>query len=354
MRQVLAKGAINRVYDYEKTLFDFDTKYIGQPGNQKAIDYLEQTYRSFGYAPELQSFTATSRQQQVIGKTANVVATLKGTENPNLIYVVSSHFDSGQVTAGADDDTSGTAALLETARMLAATPLPATVVFASFTGEEAGLFGSQEFVRLAALNKWQIVGALNNDMIGWSADSSRMDNTIRYSNPGIRDVQHGAAFLFTNLILYDAKYYKGTDAAAFYTGWGDIVGGLGSYPVLANPNYHQPSDLIETVNVRQILETAKVTAATVVYLASSPSRLKDLTATRTATGIDVAWTPSPEAGVKSYVVAYGPAGDPLKTRVQVATTTFRLPALPAGSQIAVKAINARGLDGWDWARTTVK
>ena len=50
-------------------------------------------------------------------KTANVIATLKGTVNPELVYVVSSHFDSVAAGPGADDDTSGTAALLETARL---------------------------------------------------------------------------------------------------------------------------------------------------------------------------------------------------------------------------------------------
>ena len=353
VKQVVARGAVNHVYEYEKSLFDFDSKYITQPGNLKAIEYIEKTYRSFGYTPELQWFTPNALQQSG-GKTANIVATLKGTENPNLIYVVSSHFDSVAVGPGADDDTSGTAALLEAARMLANTPLPATVVFASFTGEEAGLLGSREFVRLAAANKWNIVGALNNDMIGWGAESSRMDNTIRYSNPGIRDIQHGAAFLFTNLILYDAKYYKSTDAQAFYDGWGDIVGGIGSYPVLSNPNYHQPTDFIETMNFNQILETARVTAATLVNLASSPSRLKDLKASRTGAGVEVTWTASPEAGVKSYIVAYGPASSPLKTRVTVTGPKATLPAVPADTQIAVKAVNARGMEGWDWARTAIK
>ena len=180
-----------------------------------------------------------------------------------------------------------------------------------------------------------------------------MDNTIRYSNAGIRDIQHGAAFLFTNLILYDAKYYKSTDAQAFYDGWGDIVGGIGSYPVLANPNYHQPTDFIETMNFRQIAETAKVTAATVVYLASSPSRLKNLKAERRGGTLDVTWTASPEKGVKSYIVAYGPASDPLRTRVTVLTNHATLPAVPAGAVINVKAVNARGLEGWDWARTQI-
>jgi len=351
IRRTVANISANRAYEYEKAQFDFDSKYVSQPGNAKAIEYLNKTYTSFGYTPELQWFSPAQAQGN---RTANVVATLKGTEHPDLIYVVSSHFDSVQVGPGADDDTSGTCALLETARVLAKTPLPATVVFASFTGEEGGLLGSREFVRLAAERKWRIAGALNNDMIGWAGESARMDNTIRFSNAGIRDIQHGAAILFSDLILYDAKYYKSTDAAAFYDGWGDIVGGIGSYPVLANPNYHQPTDLIETINFRQIAETAKVTAATIMYLASSPSRLSDLTATRSPSGVNVTWTPSPETGVKSYVVAYGPVTDPLKTKVTVSTSKVVLPALPAGTTVAVKAVNSRGLEGWDWARTEIK
>jgi Tol biopolymer transport system component len=353
VRRVVGEASEHRVYAYEKTLVDFDSKYITQPGNLKAIEYLEKMYRSFGYQPELQWFVPTQLKASG-GRTANVVATLRGTEHPHLIYVVSSHFDSVAVGPGADDDTSGTAALLEAARILSRTPLPATVVFASFTGEEAGLLGSREFVRLAAENKWQVVGALNNDMIGWAADSARIDNTIRFSNAGIRDIQHGAAFQFTDLVLFDAKYYRSTDAAAFYEAWGDIVGGIGSYPVLANPNYHQSTDFIETMSFKQITETAKVTAATLIYLASSPSRLKEVTATRTGGGVNLTWTPSPETGVTSYVVAYGPATDPLRTRVRVTSARATLPTIPAGTHVAVKAINARGLEGWDWARIVVQ
>jgi len=112
--------------------------------------------------------------------------------------------------------------------------MPATIIFVSFTGEEAGLLGSREFVRRAQESKMKIVGVLNNDMVGWSNDN-RLDNTIRYSSAGIRDVQHSAAMLFTKLITYDTKYYKSTDAGSFYDPYGDIIGGIGSYPVLGNP-----------------------------------------------------------------------------------------------------------------------
>ena len=79
-----------------------------------------------------------------------------------------------------------------------------------------------------------------------------------------------------NLITYDALYYKGTDAAAYYEAFGDIVGGIGSYPVLSSPHYHQSHDVLENMNHQLITEVAKTTAATLALLASSPSRLTDL------------------------------------------------------------------------------
>jgi Tol biopolymer transport system component len=351
VRKVADSVSVARIYNYEKSLFDFDSKHISRPGNKLAADYLFETYKSFGYEPQYQWF---DNRGALGGKTANVLATLKGTVNPELVYVVSSHFDSVAGGPGADDDSSGTAALLEAARVLASNPMPATIIFASFTGEEAGLLGSREFVRQAVENKMQIVGALNNDMIGWANDQ-RLDNTIRYSNPGIRDIQHGAAMLFTKLITYDALYFKSTDAAAYYDAYGDIVGGIGSYPVLSNPHYHQSHDFLEFINHQLIAETSKTTAATLMLLASSPSRLKDVRIeNRTASATTVTWTPSPEKGISSYLVTYGPENAPPTGRVTAKTARAALPAVPAGTVVAVKAVNAQGLEGWDWARVVVR
>ena len=82
--------------------------------------------------------------------------------------------------------------------------------------------------------KERVRGALNNDMLGWMNDN-RLDNTIRYSNAGLRDVQHAAAFLFSDLITYDAHYFKFTDAHSLYDGFGDVVAGIGSYPDPGQP-----------------------------------------------------------------------------------------------------------------------
>jgi hypothetical protein len=351
VRGVVADASVERIYGYEKALFDFDSKHITQPGNKLASSYLFDKYQSFGYQPEYQWFAGRGA---LGGQTANVIATLKGTVNPELIYVVSSHYDSVAVGPGADDDTSGTAALLEAARLMAKHPQPATIVFASFTGEEAGLLGSREYVRRAVADKLKLVGALNNDMVGWANDQ-RLDNTIRYSNAGIRDIQHSAAMQFTSMITYDALYYKSTDAAAYYEAYGDIVGGIGSYPVLGNPHYHQPHDLLETINHQLVTEVAKTTAATLMLLASSPSRLTDLKVDSFTSGTaTLSWTPSPEKGVTGYIVAYGPAANPEAQQITVTGPGAMLKAVAPGTVVSVKAVNARGLEGWDWARVTVK
>src|SRR5690606_30645534 len=149
-------------------------------------------------------------------------------------------------------------------------------------------------------------------------NDNRLDNTIRYSNDGIRDVQHAAAFLCTNLITYDAKYYRSTDAAAYYEAYGDIVGGIGSYPILGNPHYHQSHDVLETINQQLVAEVSKTTAATLMMLASSPARLTDLRVTgRQGGNVTVEWAPAPETGVTGYIIAYGPQDEPERQTMRV-------------------------------------
>jgi Tol biopolymer transport system component len=348
VRRALRDISVDRIYEYERALFQFDSKYITKSGNQLAIEYIARTLRSFGYEPELQWFEPTPGV-----RTANVIATLRGRVSPELIYVISSHFDSVEEGPGADDNTSGTTALLEAARVLARRPQAATIKFAWFTGEEAGLFGSREFVRRAVASNDKIAGALNNDMIGWTNDE-RLDNTIRYSNAGIRDLQHAAAFLFTDLITYDAKYYRNTDAHAYYEVYGDIVGGIGSYPILGNPHYHQPHDVLETINHRLVAEVSKTTAASIMLLASSPARPTGLELVRQdGDRVEIRWAASPERDHMRYVVRVDPPGDGITRTVRVTAPRAILTGVAPGSEIAVRAVNARGLESWDAARLVI-
>ncbi len=339
---ITSRASVERFYGDEKALADMDSKYITEPGNARARAFIADRYASFGYAPDSQFADFRLRSGATV-RSANVIAALTGTTSPDVVYVVSSHYDSALAGPGADDNSSGTAALLEAARLLAGHPQPATILFASFTGEEAGLLGSREFVRRAAANGLRIAGALNNDTVGWANDY-RLDDTIRYSNAGIRDVEHAAAMQFSRLITYDSRYFKNTDAAAYYEAFGDIVGGLGSYPVLGSPHYHQPHDRLDTVNHQLVTEVARATVASVMLLASSPSPVRGLKASRSGDGrVQVSWTPSPERDVTAYVVDAG------STPRRVVRPEVSLTGIASGARVTVRAVNVRGMESWDAA-----
>jgi len=359
VKAAVDRVSITKTYEYEERLFNFDSKFITMPGNKLAGEYIFDMLKSFGYEPEYQWFDAKleTRGETRVVRSANILARLPGTENPDIIYVVSGHYDSNPRGPGADDNSSATAVLLETARVLAKTPLPSTVLFAAFTGEEAGLLGSREFVKQAKEKKWLIAADLNNDMIGWTNDY-RLDNTIRYSNAGIRDIQHAAAYLFSKMVTYDARYVKATDAVSFFEAFGDIVGGLGSYPVLANPYYHQATDLLETINHELLAEAAKFNIASIMMLASSPAPVKEIKITGLKDrAADVSWMPSAEKAIAFYVVEYGPEKNPTAFSTTVAEPRARLEGfkLDRGEKlaVAVKAINGRGISSWDWTKTSV-
>jgi len=352
VRSVTSAASTTRIYGYEAAFFGFDSKHVTLPGNKLAAEYTFKTFESFGYKPEYQWLANRSV------KTANVIAVLKGTENSDLFYVLGAHYDSVIQGPGADDDISAMAALLETARVLAGRPLPSSVIFAAFTGEESGLWGSREFARLGKEKGLRVMAGLNNDVVGWMNDN-RFDDTIRYSNAAIRDIEHAAALGFTRLITYDTHYVKSTDAASLYDVWGDIMGGLGSYPLLGSPHYHQASDVLETVNHQLVTEVAKFNTAAIMLLASSPSPVKGLKVTRAgADGAELTWTPNSENGILHYIVNWGQEGKSVagSWKVKEPRAVIKRPRAGAGERwwVSVKAVNARGLLSWAEAKVMVE
>ncbi|HEX3672318.1 MAG TPA: M28 family peptidase [Candidatus Cybelea sp.] len=125
---------------------------------------------------------------------SSVIATLRGTA-PGRIYIMSSHFDDcdgrcidGAGTApGADDNGSSVAAVLETARVMAAMQFSGTIVFACFDGEELGLWGSNHYARELAAAHAPVLAVLNNDIIGNSVggDGASEGNVVRVFSQGI-------------------------------------------------------------------------------------------------------------------------------------------------------------------------
>ena len=104
----------------------------------------------------------------------NIVAVLPGKKYPNRYVIISGDIDSRISDAnnftddspGANDNASGMAAVLEAARILSQYTFENSIVFVGLSGEEQGLFGGKGLAAYAQKNNWDIIGILNNDMIG--------------------------------------------------------------------------------------------------------------------------------------------------------------------------------------------
>ena len=344
--EVTDEISLTRLYEYQKALYDFDSKFYTEPGNREAGEYIYETLESFGYEPEYQWFEPDDEH-----RTANVIARLEGTEHPEAVYIYSAHYDSVPNSPGADDNSTGTAVLLEMARVLADRDLPATIIFASLTAEEAGLLGAQEFVRRAEDEGLEVAGVINNDMMGWTRHH-RHDNTIRFSNYGIRDIQHASSILFSDLITYDSRYYRFTDAHVFFNAYGDVIGGIGSYPILGNPNYHQPTDRLETIDHRLVKAVTQSTTGVFKKLTHTPSMIEGLEAEAAAEGYTVRWSEPLESDIDHYQVQYyRPNGD--KVVQETARRSVDIERADPDRPVAVRAVNTRGLEGWDWAEVSL-
>src|SRR6267154_4779318 len=128
---------------------------------------------------------------------ANIVATLKGTqpESSNRVYVVSGHYDSMCTSPtdakcdapGANDDASGTAAVLEMARVMAKYSFDATIIFMTVTGEEQGLLGATHFAEEAKKSNTDIEAMFTNDIIGSSLGANGLHDphTVRVFSEGV-------------------------------------------------------------------------------------------------------------------------------------------------------------------------
>ena len=207
-------------------------------------------------------------------------------------------------------------------------------------------------VRQAAAAGDKVVGALNNDMIGFAGDH-RLDDTIRYSNSGLRDVQHAAAFLFTNLIAYDAKSAtQGTDtpgpsARVRRHRRRHRLAADPRQPALS-PAARRPRDRQHPAHHRGRQGDGCVNHADGVEPVARDRSSGNHEGRRRRGDLDA----TAEKNVTAYVVRHRGDGQPRDTRVTTPRAT--LSNARAGDEVWVKAINARGMEGWDWQRVIVK
>jgi Zn-dependent M28 family amino/carboxypeptidase len=206
--QKTAKNA--DVMDYAKTITaanlkehlyifasdDFEGRETGEPGQKKAAEYLKTEYKKLNIPSPLgndnyfQEVPASAFRGEV-KDSENVMAFIQGSEKPDEFLVISSHYDhvgiddEGNIFNGADDDGSGTVAILEIAEAFMKAKTDGfgpkrSILFLNVTGEEKGLIGSKWYTDNPIFPLAQTVANLNIDMIGRSDVAHEGNNNYVY------------------------------------------------------------------------------------------------------------------------------------------------------------------------------
>ncbi|HEV2817844.1 MAG TPA: M28 family peptidase [Allosphingosinicella sp.] len=176
---------------------DHPTRGIGA-----ALNWTEAEFRRFSracggcLAVVRPSDTVTNRRIPTPTLVEDVIAIQRGTGDPDRVIVITGHIDSRvsdpmNATAdapGANDDGSGTAAVIEAARVLSRHRFPATIVYAALSGEEQGLNGGKILADYARAQDWRVEANLNNDIVGNSCSSDGVcdDAHVRVFSEGPR------------------------------------------------------------------------------------------------------------------------------------------------------------------------
>ena len=220
----------------------------------------------------------------------NVIGTLPGTDPAAGYYIICAHYDATGVRSeggwdwtndpapGADDNATGVALVIESARLLAGQRFPWSIRFIAWSGEELGLLGSKEYVDLAAERDDNILGVLNFDMIGFNPLQQRLE---LLANPGSRWLSEWMAGvverydLGLNIDLIEDAGSRLSDHAPFWArGYDAILGSENHLPIdpttdpvrqgryRINSQYHSVADLPDSINWDLVRRTTQLTVAT--------------------------------------------------------------------------------------------
>ncbi|MEJ7861676.1 MAG: M28 family metallopeptidase [Pyrinomonadaceae bacterium] len=324
----------------------------------------------------------------------NVVATLKGTTNPERVYVVSGHYDSMCASPtdakcdapGANDDASGTAAVVEMARVMSKRKFDATIVFMTVPGEEQGLLGAAYFAEQAKINKTNIEAMFTNDIIGGvtTFKKSPERNSVRVFSEGVpsdeTEAQAGtrrsvggendspsrqlARFIketaeqyspkFRVMMIYRRdRYGRGGDHIPFVERGFSAV--RFTEPNEDYDHQHQNvgtrenkfyGDTIEFVDFEYIANVTKINAASLASLALAPARPKNVViVNRLGNDTELKWDALTESDLDGYEIVWRDTASAIWTNSAAAgnVTNFVLKGMSKDNYFfGVRAVDKNG------------
>ncbi|MGB2398181.1 MAG: M28 family metallopeptidase [Flavobacteriaceae bacterium] len=276
----------------------FQGRETGTIGQKRAVEFLRDFYASRGISAAqgtndyFQSMTLNIKGENVA--TENVVAIIEGSTKPDEYIILSSHLDhegikNGLIYNGADDDGSGSVALLEIAeafqKAVEAGKRPQrSIVFLHVTGEEKGLLGSKYYTDNPLYPLANTVANLNIDMVGRTDPKRESDNahyvyligSDRLSTE-LHEISEAANKATTKIEL-DYTFNAIDDPNRFYERSDHFNFAKNNIPVIfyfngTHADYHQPSDTVEKIRFDLLEERTRLVFYTTWEVANRKERI---------------------------------------------------------------------------------
>ena len=231
-----------------------------------AGNYIEQALRGFGLNVTNQSFNYLGYSGR------NIIGVQYGNQDPSPEYIICAHWDA--VTSFcADDNASGTAAVLEIARILSKRTSPSTIVYALWDREEVGLIGSEYYSNLALASGQNIKGVINLDMIAYDGNNDgRVEIHTRNYNQSISQANKiKAVDSVYSIAVNPVIINPGATASDHASFWDN---GYSANLIIEaynggdfNPYYHTTSDRISLFNLPYFYNSTKLAFASLAEFA---------------------------------------------------------------------------------------
>lgn len=294
---ITAKELKEHLYVYASDYFG--GRETGTKGQKIAVDFLRDYYISQNISPAAGSENYFQKMKLDIGGVSvdseNVAAIIEGSEFPNEYIIISAHLDhigthDGEINNGADDDGSGTVAMMEIAEAFEQASLQGynpkrSIVFLHVSGEEKGLLGSRYYVENPLYPLLQTVANLNIDMIG-RLDPKRKDKDPKYIyligsdklSQELHDISEAANQKYTQLKL-DYTFNADDDPNRFYYRSDHYNFAKNSIPVIfyfngTHEDYHRPSDTPDKINYPLLQKRTQLIFYTLWELANREERIQ--------------------------------------------------------------------------------
>lgn len=273
----------------------------GSPGQKKAGEYMINFYKNLGisypktlgsYYQKVPSEYMKKRGGETLPDSENILAFIEGSEKPEEIIVISAHYDhvgtkKGVVYNGADDDGSGTVAVMEIAKAFqsakkAGNGPKRSILFLHVTGEEHGLFGSEFYSDNPVFPLANTVVDLNIDMIGRDDPENRGKNYVyvigsEMLSSELKIINEVANKKTVNLEL-NYKYDDPNDPDRLYYRSDHYNFAKNNVPVAfffdgIHEDYHKPTDDVEKIDFNLLQKRAQLVFATAWEIANRKDRI---------------------------------------------------------------------------------